>query len=257
MASEISFPVRADAYKATDLAMRPSDDLSSTKLPPAYLPYPSLATSSPVRSAIALSSAARTYQVPLSSGNGRSATGFFASIGRKASLKKDRGPGLAFTPASPSRVLSKRSPATTGAPLRPIQSNHLPTIPGGPRAVPGRVARSQTISIAPAPIENIAPAPAHTKLSRTETNGTMHRRSMSARRNSLFHRSITISAPAPQQPTVPETTPEFERQVDKLQDLLPHAERVVLAGYLRRAGQDVLAIGQYLEDEKNGALLHD
>ena len=84
---------------------------------------------------------------------------------------------------------------------------------------------------------------------------------MSARRNSLFHRSLTISAPQPQQvqtqPTVPETTPEFERQVDKLADLLPHADRAVLAGYLRRAGQDVLAIGQYLEDEKNGALRHD
>ena len=59
------------------------------------------------------------------------------------------------------------------------------------------------------------------------------------------------------QPTVPETTPEFERQVDKLADLLPHADRAVLAGYLRRAGQDVLAIGQDLEDEKNGALRHD
>lgn len=49
-------------------------------------------------------------------------------------------------------------------------------------------------------------------------------------------------------------TPEFSRQVDKLADLLPHADRVVLAGYLRRAGQDMLAIGQYLEDEKNGTI---
>jgi hypothetical protein len=36
--------------------------------------------------------------------------------------------------------------------------------------------------------------------------------------------------------------------------LLPHADRSILTGYLMRAGQDVLAIGQYLEDEKNGAL---
>lgn len=48
--------------------------------------------------------------------------------------------------------------------------------------------------------------------------------------------------------------PEFVRQVDKLVDLLPHADRTVLAGYLRRAGQDILAIGQYLEDEKNGTI---
>ncbi|KAF5369769.1 hypothetical protein D9758_001311 [Tetrapyrgos nigripes] len=51
--------------------------------------------------------------------------------------------------------------------------------------------------------------------------------------------------------------PEFARQVDKLHDLLPQAEREVLAGYLRRAGQDVLAIGQYLEDEKCGRIRRD
>jgi hypothetical protein len=45
--------------------------------------------------------------------------------------------------------------------------------------------------------------------------------------------------------------------VDKLADLLPHANKQVLAGYLRRAGQDMLAIGQYLEDEKNGRLRRD
>jgi len=51
--------------------------------------------------------------------------------------------------------------------------------------------------------------------------------------------------------------PEFLCQVDKLADLLPHADRNILSGYLRRAGQDILAIGQYLEDEKNGTLKVD
>ncbi|KAJ8592137.1 hypothetical protein M405DRAFT_694599, partial [Rhizopogon salebrosus TDB-379] len=50
---------------------------------------------------------------------------------------------------------------------------------------------------------------------------------------------------------------EFARQVDKLSALLPRANRIVLEGYLRRAGQDILAIGQYLEDEKNGTLRYD
>jgi len=54
-----------------------------------------------------------------------------------------------------------------------------------------------------------------------------------------------------------QASPEFSRQVDKLADLLPQADRVVLAGYLRRAGQDILAIGQYLEDEKNGTIRLD
>jgi len=51
--------------------------------------------------------------------------------------------------------------------------------------------------------------------------------------------------------------PEFTRQVDKLADLLPHADRGILAAYLRRTGQDILAIGQYLEDEKNGTIHSD
>jgi hypothetical protein len=39
-------------------------------------------------------------------------------------------------------------------------------------------------------------------------------------------------------------------------DLLPHADRNVLAGYLRGAGQDIIAIGRYLEDEKNGTIVY-
>lgn len=50
---------------------------------------------------------------------------------------------------------------------------------------------------------------------------------------------------------------EFNRQVDKLAALLPKADRNVLAVYLRRAGQDILAIGQYLEDEKNGTFRYE
>ena len=50
---------------------------------------------------------------------------------------------------------------------------------------------------------------------------------------------------------------EFDRQVDKLAALLPKADRNVLAIYLHRAGQDILAIGQYLEDEKNGTLRYE
>jgi hypothetical protein len=52
----------------------------------------------------------------------------------------------------------------------------------------------------------------------------------------------------------PQTDLEFMRQINKLAEILPNANRMILTGYLRRAGQDVLAIGQYLEDEKNGTL---
>jgi hypothetical protein len=68
------------------------------------------------------------------------------------------------------------------------------------------------------------------------------------RRPSLFN--LTLDS-------VPDTTPadsEFSSQVDKLHALLPHANRQILAGYLRRTGQDMLAIGQYLEDERMGTI---
>ena len=51
--------------------------------------------------------------------------------------------------------------------------------------------------------------------------------------------------------------PQFQQKVNRLADLIPHADRDVLAGYLRRAGEDILAIGQYIEDEKNGTLRRD
>ncbi|PSR73566.1 hypothetical protein PHLCEN_2v10485 [Hermanssonia centrifuga] len=245
VSSQTTFPIRNDAYIATDLSMRPGDELTSTKSPPLYLPYPALA-SSPLRSASALPSAARSYQVPLSNGPPRSGTGFFASMGRKASLKKDRGPVI--SPPSPSRVLTKRFPNQNNQVPRALQLNSAPAIRGGPRAAPGRVQRSQTISIAP------APAPAQEQpvtVARSETSH--HRQSTSNRRPSIFHRSTQPAAVAP----VAIASPEFERQVDRLADLLPNADRKLLSAYLRRAGEDVLAIGQYLEDEKNGTLRYD
>lgn len=245
--SELTFPIRPDAYTAADLTMRPNDDIVLTRTPPIALPYPSLALSPATRTSV-LPSASRSYQIPLASGAPRTKTGFFASIGRKASL---RGQG---SPSSPARVLTKRAPDPT-PPTRPVQLPSAPLVRGGPRAPPHRMQRAQTISVAPAPAptpqpeeEPYAPPVA---LTRSDTTST-HRQSTASRRPSLFHRSLASHAPPP-----PRSGPDFERQVDKLSDLLPHADRDVLAGYLRRSGQDILAIGQYLEDEKNGAIRRD
>lgn len=59
--------------------------------------------------------------------------------------------------------------------------------------------------------------------------------------------------------TSAESTGVFNTQVEKLSDLLPHADKEVLAIYLHRAkNQDpMLAIGAYLEDEKQGTLLKE
>ena len=49
---------------------------------------------------------------------------------------------------------------------------------------------------------------------------------------------------------------QFHVQLDKFAHLLPHADRNVLAGHLRRSGQDILAVGKYLEDEKDGTIAY-
>ncbi|KAI0092592.1 hypothetical protein BDY19DRAFT_1065192 [Irpex rosettiformis] len=232
VSSEATFPLRRDAYTATDLMMRADEDLNLGKPPPISLPYPSLAVKSPPsRASTSVPPTPRSYQVPLSTGPSRSGGGFFSTIGRKGSLKK------ADSPSVPSRVLTKRSQSRPTQPL--IIS--APTIPGGERAPPGKLQRSHTMSITS--VKPVEQPPV--SITRSDT-----RASISSRRPSFFHRSAAA------QP-IPPTDEEFERQVDKLADLLPHADRTVLAGYLRRAGQDILAIGQYLEDEKKGTIRYD
>ena len=50
---------------------------------------------------------------------------------------------------------------------------------------------------------------------------------------------------------------EFQLKLNRLAELVPDANRDVLAGYLRRAGDDILAIGLYIEDEKQGTIRMD
>lgn len=122
-----------------------------------------------------------------------------------------------------------------------ISSNH--SAPSGPRAPPTtttsmRVQRSQTLMT--------TVSPSAFPIDKDVAIG---------RRPSLFNIPSSTEAGANQQAPGPYVVnADFEEQVNKLQNLLPHADRGVLAGYLRRSGQDVMAIGQYLEDEKNGTL---
>ncbi|KAK0230601.1 hypothetical protein IW262DRAFT_413917 [Armillaria fumosa] len=174
-ASEATFPVRPDASVATDLSS-PSSPNSSV-----VLPYPTLAPrSSSMKS------------------------GFFASLGRKASVSRTPGP------QPPRQQAHHPMPNRTVLTKRPTIS---PSVPGGPRAK--RMSRSHTMML-----------------------------------------SASTASTTEELDTKPATQddPEFERQLDKLAVLLPHAERDVLAGYLRRSGQDMVAIGLYLDDEKMGRI---
>ncbi|KIM45873.1 hypothetical protein M413DRAFT_440927 [Hebeloma cylindrosporum] len=238
MISEATFPIRPDAYTATDLSKGVYRDITPPGAPPP-LPYPSLALNPP-RSQSALSNPSVASGTPPSSVRSLVPTastkgaGFFASLGRKASLsssRRDRFPPGISSPVSLSAAV-KSSPTVLNI-SHPIINitKPPPTVPGGPRAPPNRVRRSQTFM---------------STVSHTSPNDR-GRNDPIVRRPSLFNLS---------QETVSEiqSDPDFSQQVDRLHTLLPHADRDILAGYLRRAGQDMLAIGQYMEDERMGTL---
>lgn len=229
------FPRRPDASMATDLTNK-SVDLAPAA--PPVLPYPSLANNMyQVRSSsLANNTPPGSIRSLASSSSGtKSSGGFFASLGRKNSISSSKKPGLAqIATNQQARVLTK--PPPVGAP-RLINIPTSPVVPGGPRAIPNRrAARSQTLM--------------------STTNSFASNASSTERSEALGRRPSLLETTSSPEPAGIDITPdpEFVRQVDKLAHLLPEADRGVLEGYLRRAGQDILAIGQYLEDEKNGTV---
>ena len=236
----MTFPLRADAYIATDLSQRDIDTVPSPNVPPPALPYPALAGVQPTINSHTAIGAPLSHSPSLSVG-AKVTAGLLSSLGRNAttlgrntSTRKDMSRPIEKLPRS-------TKPSLTSLPNpRPVQITSPPSVPGGPRALPGRVQRSQTLMLSSLPTNSGNNASASLP---------MRRRSNTLKRPSFFGRSI---GPAPELDAP--TNTEFTRQVERLADLLPHADKGVLAGYLSRAGQDILAIGQYLEDEKNGNL---
>lgn len=224
---------------ATDLSTPPSSDSSPPNAPPS-LPYPALASaprngSNKASTIIASSSSSSGRSLTSPTSMNKSPGSFLASLGRKTSLKKDK--GVALIAPVIGRALSKSPPRQEPSP-RPMTIPNSPSVPGGPRAPPNRMQRSQTIVLSP----------------QSPSNGLGHHRSSTVviqRPSQLSGRNTFSERGSPTDPG------EFARQVDKLAALLPKADKIVLGGYLRRAGQDILAIGQYLEDEKNGTLRYD
>ncbi|OJT07344.1 hypothetical protein TRAPUB_1810 [Trametes pubescens] len=263
LASQATFPIRADAYTATDLSTRSIDIIPSSS-PPTTLPYPSLAQANlsrtQMRSSTLLSSPTKSPLTLLPGGKGPG-TGFFASLGRKTSVRREKGLSGLSSPQSPTKLLTKRPPPMAASRSNPSNSTSprdaplptAPAIPGGPRAAPGRIQRSKTYSVTATPAQPSPPENPNPPIQSPTNPPSSQRQSAVARRPSLFARArpghSSVGSPAPNV-----MDPAFQRQVDKLAAILPHADRAVLAGYLRRAGEDILAIGQYLEDEKNGAL---
>ncbi|KAG7097250.1 hypothetical protein E1B28_004617 [Marasmius oreades] len=248
--SEATFPRRPDASTATDL-MIPTMISSSSSMSPVSsaprLPYPSLAIKSTSNEKGGLLGHLAT---PTSS---RGTGGFFASLGRKASINRHRGGSSDSGHGGGKARLTKPPPHSASINGNTISSPVLvdtsQSIPGGPRALPGR---AKTLMLSPSPSSSkgfdagsgsesgsgtVGRRPSMYNLSSSSVSDSSHRLAGSERRDKER-----------------EDDPAFASQVNRLADLLPHVEKTVLAGYLRRAGQDILAIGQYLDDEKNGCV---
>lgn len=251
--------MRPDAYTATDLSTKANDlpvrmEDFVTRVP--VLPYPSLApmTRSSTQNSTFTSppSSMKSLPIPLPLSATKSTGGFFSSLGRKTSVRKEK----EKPPPSPGKALVKK-PGTPPQP-KPIQlpQTSTPHIIGGPRAIPGR---SHSIIAQP--------------LARPEQSQKRvdHKRrsTVSGRRPSPPPKKRTQPPPStnshnPHHASMPMSShtqgqnpdAQFNVQLDKLVHLLPQADRNVLAGYLRRSGQDILAVGKYLEDERNGTIVY-
>jgi len=289
--TDVTFPMRADGYVATNLAYSKPD--SPPRGPPVNLPYPGLVQGMSMRQStstrnFALGSSnsmrsvapsnSQTSNGPVSStssssgGTGKTG-GFFASIGRKASMRRDR-PALTNMQGTGSGKNISNLVARANSNTLQIASS---TAIGGPRPMgssASRVKRSDSViiigrpsteaSISPktdqfsinnesiitdstdgtdsdvAQLSNFTLAPSTTDTTSTPSTGA------SLPRSSLSYRT-----------TASRTDPSsvFNANLQKLADVLPYADRAVLAHYLQRAGgEDIRAIGAYLEDEKNGCV---
>jgi hypothetical protein len=251
--SNATFPIRPDAYAATDLGVKVSEVPAA---PQPALPYPALANAAPRQLAPPiLTSFSSSSTTSSARSTPKSAGGFFSSIGRKTSTRRDRG---LLNPSQNQAKLSKLPPMSPSPPLTtsttgvssqtPLLTGSSHSVPGGPRAAPGRAQRSQTLMLAPSPSPPVtSPSP--------PIGNKYSRRSVMIRHGSISPAAL-VSSPNPASESW-RNDPTIMAQVDKLADLLPHADRNILAGYLRRAGSDLVALGQYIEDEKNGVIRRD
>lgn len=276
-ASDITFPVRADAYAATQVNIHDSPPRG----PPANLPYPgaiglrpspsvrsgvtvmTTTSGAPTNISVSAPNSMRSLKSPTGTASSNGSGGFFATIGRKASMRKDGRPALS--------QLNKPNGAGSGigfnsltsrpsqVPLPPSSKGIMmstPTVVGGPRPPPpksGGVARANSLlaSLGRRSTErdevNVDKAISEAGHGTRSDSPEALPQTTLVPRSSLTYKRASASIDA---------SAAFNANLDKLADVLPHVERTVLALYLRRAGgEDLKAIGAYLEDEKNGVVM--
>ncbi|KAG8919276.1 hypothetical protein FRC01_001367 [Tulasnella sp. 417] len=295
-ATEATFPIRADAYVATELSSR---NHSPPRGPPANLPYPGVVQNVGIRPSATMRS------LPTTSSNGgggthaysnsmrslkgpkMTGTGFFASIGRRTSIKKER-PPIGTGIGSQNGQNRPQVPLPIAVMPRPPQLG-VGTVVGGPRPPPPRAGgpvrhnsllegRSRISndggSNRSSPLLEARTIDGHEMMSGTaeeETStighGTEDFDTTSLRSAPTYVQSNFTGSTSSGADLLPrsslsyrtagrtDATSMFSVNLDKVSDVLPHVDRRILAAYLKRAsGDDMKAIGKYLEDERNGVV---
>ena len=108
MALKVTFPIHQDSYTATDISPQFMTDRSPSNSPTTTLPYPSLAHGVGIWKHASRTFALDSSVASLSASSRSLGGGFFASIGRKASMKKDHPlPSAAPIKLMPSRQASQ------------------------------------------------------------------------------------------------------------------------------------------------------
>ncbi|KAG8852381.1 hypothetical protein FRB96_008727 [Tulasnella sp. 330] len=342
-ASEMTFPKRPDAYVATDLRSRAGAGESPPgKGPPPNIPYPGLVVAQQQQQqqqqqtaglGIKTSNSVRgagTSTGPMSPTRSGSLTspiksgGFFATIGRKASMRSKNKPaledlskkgissGMGMMTSRPSQVNMPSSqpkmvtskPSLIGGPRPP-----RPAAVGSPRGAPSDSIASGQVALTSGSTESVVVierrsidsrngaerSPGGTSVATSSAwSGDAPRTSMSATAESGYstqverdrydtdvgmesdvghlpsfasyqnhntnsaQKLISKSSLSYRTLTSPNlsTAAAFNANLDKVQDVLPHVDKDILALYLKRAnGDDIRAIGAYLDDERKGIVM--
>ncbi|ORX36316.1 hypothetical protein BD324DRAFT_487831 [Kockovaella imperatae] len=240
------FPMRTDAYSAREIHQRIIDPLDQPSALPPNLPYPQLQQ-------LSMGGGMKTSQSMQSMASTTSKKGgFFSNIGKKSSKKDSVSLG-------PPPSMSKKD--VRGLPISSPSSYHTTTPPKSDdsRSVTGisgpRGPRSSFTP--PPPMKDPDSVPGRSSLD----TGIIRPGGAGGSRGSLDGHVGQLKSGGPRNPTVQSSSlwkggsPVKEDDLRSMSEVLPHADRNVLRAYLSRHGDQMKAIGAFIEDEQRGHLL--
>ncbi|KAK1920980.1 hypothetical protein DB88DRAFT_469279 [Papiliotrema laurentii] len=251
VSSGSEFPMRADSYTAREISQRTVDPTDAPNSLPPNLPYPQLQA----QYASGALGGMKTSPSMQSVSSFSSKRSFFSGIGKKASSKKDStslGPPSGSISKKDVRGLPISSPSRATKSSSPHRDRVSMAAPMGPRGP--RLGGSYTPPppVHPSMADATPRASLDTGLSRI-SGVPGPRRSMDGataltmgRKGSLPLRQSSVSSGT--------GTPSDE-EVRAMGDVLPHVPKGVIRAYLARYGDQMQAIGMYLEDERRGQVM--